>query len=327
MRRKQRTYSVRMDRVAIVLIVLLGILLLISLLFKSCSKSDTTIEDTSTTANSQQDEKVLNSLSSFEGAIERLGFVKRSYSVNDIHYGELILVNNEHEYIFDENKQADMVEVSTVKNEFYNTLSSTMMLKSSVIEPLNNMMKDFYSASSDGDMVISSAYRSMTDQDILYSQVLDNSLSENPAGFSDSHTAYSFNLAVLPQESSLMSFEDDDNSSWIVENCAKYGFIQRYPEDKKSITGISNPSYFRYVSLPHSMYMKENNLCLEEYISMLNNYKFGVKSLRYTYDEQEYMIYLFEASNSDTVEVYVPSDKEYTIFGNNVNGFIITVKL
>ena len=59
----------------------------------------------------------------------------------------------------------------------------------------------------------------------------------------------------------------------------------------------------------------------------MNNYKFGVKSLRYTYNDQEYMIYFYEASNSDTVEVYVPSDKEYTIFGNNVNGFIVTVKL
>ena len=325
MSKKQAKYSVRIDRIAIVLIVLIGIPVLISTMFKSCSSGDTTVDNSQ--VNSSQDEKVSNSFSSFESAIERLGFVNRSYSINDIHYGELILVNGEHEYIFDETKQSDMVEVPTVKNEFYNTLSSTMMLKSSVIEPLNTMMKDFYSAKSDGDMVISSAYRNKADQDIIYSQAVDNNLSENQAGFSDSHTGYSFNLAVLPQDSSLISFEADENSSWLVENCAKYGFIQRYPDDKKSITGISNPSYFRYVSLPHSMYMKENNLCLEEYISTLNNYKFGVKSLRYTYNDQEYMIYFYEASNSDTVEVYVPSDKEYTIFGNNVNGFIVTVKL
>jgi len=60
---------------------------------------------------------------------------------------------------------------------------------------------------------------------------------------------------------------------------------------------------------------------------MLNNYKFGVKSLRYTYAEQEYMIYFYEATSTDTVEIYVPKDKDYTIFGNNVNGFIVTVKL
>jgi D-alanyl-D-alanine carboxypeptidase len=76
------------------------------------------------------------------------------------------------------------------------------------------------------------------------------------------------------------------------------------------------------------MYMQENNLCLEEYITLLSNYKFGEKALRYTYDDQEYMVYFCEASsNNDTVEVYVPKDKDYTICGNNVDGFIVTVKV
>jgi len=257
---KKTKYSVRIDRIAILVIILIGIPCLISSLFKACSKNDITPEDD--TVISQQDEKVSNSFSSFEGAIDRLGFEKRSYSVNDIHYGELILVNNEHEYIFNENKQVNNVEISASKNDFYNVVNTSMKLQSSAIEQLNNLMKDYYTQYSDASLTISSAYRTKAEQDILYSQATYNGVAENPAGFSENHTGYAFNFSVMPQDSSIQPFESYVNSSWIIENCAKYGFIQCYPEDKKSITGISNPSHFRYVSLPHSMYMKENNLCL-----------------------------------------------------------------
>lgn len=324
-RKKQKRYSIRLDRIAIVLVAFILIIVLIVMLFKSCSNDDSKPKDT---VVSQQNTSATYSLSSFESAIERLGFEKRSYSINDIHYGELILVNNDHEYIFDENKLSDNIEVSTLKNEFYGLLSNTVMSNYPTIQNFNNLMKEYYTQFSDSSIAISSGYRSKLEQDLIYTQAVDNNLIENPAGFSDNHTGYSLDLVIFPEDSSIQELSSGDNYSWLVENCSRFGFIQRYPEDKKSVTGISNESKFRYVSVPHSMYIYDNNLCLEEYISMLNNYKFGVKSLRYTYNEQEYMIYLCEAtSNTDTVEVYVPKDKEYTICGNNVNGFIVTVKL
>lgn len=324
MGRKKKKYGVRVDRIAIMLILLVGIVVAVGMLFKSCSGSS---KETPEEVVSTQDRKV-SSLTSFESAIERLGFEKRSYSVDDIHYGELILVNSDNEYIFNEDKLADNVEVSTEKNEFYKLLNNTITLKSPTIESFNALMKDYYTQYSDEDIVVTSGYRSKAEQGLVYSQATDNGISENPAGFSDSHTGYSLDLAVLPTDTAMQSLTEYANASWLFENCARYGFIQRYPSDKVSITGVDRPSTLRYVSLPHSMYMKENNLCLEEYISLLKSYKFGEKALRYTYDEQEYMIYFCESSsNTDTVEVYVPKDKDYTICGNNVDGFIVTVKV
>jgi D-alanyl-D-alanine carboxypeptidase len=324
MGRKKKKYGVRVDRIAIMLILFVGIILAITMLFKSCSGSSS---ESPEKVVSTQDKKV-SSLNSFESAIERLGFEKHSYSVDDIHYGELILVNSDNEYIFNQDKLADNVEVSSEKNEFYKLLSNTITLNTPTIDSLNSLMRDYYSQYSDGDIAVISGYRSKAEQELVYSQATDNGVLEKPAGFSDSHTGYSLDLAVLPTDTAMQNLSDYANASWLFENCAKYGFIQRYPSDKSSITGMDRPSTLRYVSLPHSMYMKENNLCLEEYISLLRNYKFGEKALRYTYDDQEYMIYFCEvSSNADTVEVYVPKDKDYTICGNNVDGFIVTVKV
>lgn len=54
---------------------------------------------------------------------------------------------------------------------------------------------------------------------------------------------------------------------WLHENCHKYGFILRYPEDKADITGIIyEPWHFRYVGVSAATEIMENGLCLEEYL-------------------------------------------------------------
>lgn len=54
---------------------------------------------------------------------------------------------------------------------------------------------------------------------------------------------------------------------WLSEHCWEYGFILRYPDEKKDITGIIyEPWHFRYVGTLVSMDMKDSGLCLEEYL-------------------------------------------------------------
>jgi len=56
---------------------------------------------------------------------------------------------------------------------------------------------------------------------------------------------------------------------WMRENCAEYGFIVRYPEDKQEITGIMyEPWHFRYVGREAAEYIMDNGLCLEEFIDL-----------------------------------------------------------
>ena len=57
---------------------------------------------------------------------------------------------------------------------------------------------------------------------------------------------------------------------WFMEHCYEYGFILRYPEDKKDITGIGHePWHYRYVGREAALEIKEMNVCLEEYLNQL----------------------------------------------------------
>ncbi len=55
------------------------------------------------------------------------------------------------------------------------------------------------------------------------------------------------------------------NNEWLEKNAYKFGFIQRYPKDKKDITGYDNPNYYRYVGTNISEFIHKNNISYEEY--------------------------------------------------------------
>ncbi len=62
-------------------------------------------------------------------------------------------------------------------------------------------------------------------------------------------------------------FASTDEYKWLVANAHNYGFVLRYPEDKTEITGmIYQPWHWRYVGIDVATEMKEQNLCLEEFL-------------------------------------------------------------
>lgn len=67
--------------------------------------------------------------------------------------------------------------------------------------------------------------------------------------------------------SAEVSFAKKPEAKWLAENCYRFGFILRYPEDKTDITGITyEPWHFRFVGRESATKMHENGMCLEEYI-------------------------------------------------------------
>ena len=55
----------------------------------------------------------------------------------------------------------------------------------------------------------------------------------------------------------------------------RFGFIERYMEEKKLITKIAKEEWhFRYVGIPHAEIMKERQLCLEEYIEWIKQFTY-----------------------------------------------------
>jgi len=87
-------------------------------------------------------------------------------------------------------------------------------------------------------------------------------------GSSEHHTGLAFDVAITGES----SFAATKQSVWLAQHCWEYGFILRYPADKTAITGISyEPWHFRYVGTSHSLIMRDENLCLEEYIDKYAN--------------------------------------------------------
>ena len=65
-------------------------------------------------------------------------------------------------------------------------------------------------------------------------------------------------------------FENTEAFKWMYENCAKYGFILRYPKGKESITGVKfEPWHYRYVGVEHATIIMQNNWTLEEYLESI----------------------------------------------------------
>lgn len=87
-------------------------------------------------------------------------------------------------------------------------------------------------------------------------------------GASEHHTGLAFDVAVT----GASSFASTEQSVWLARHCWEYGFILRYPADKTALTGISyEPWHIRYVGTAHSLIMRDENLCLEEYIDKYAN--------------------------------------------------------
>ena len=102
---------------------------------------------------------------------------------------------------------------------------------------------------------------------------------------------------------------------WLDENAYKYGFVKRYPEDKTDITGISNePWHYRYVGTTVAKIMKEENLCLEEYLENPNFFysrivmlfrKQREANLRMEYKTDSLLVHLARAGDEDACEKLV----------------------
>ena len=140
------------------------------------------------------------------------------------------------------------------------------------LEPLTNMLTDCLKAG--GEYSVNNTYRSYAEQkDILqtrYERYLeaDPELSDNDAwqkalaevarpGTSEHQTGLCMDINGAGVES----------VPWLLEHCWEYGFILRFPEGKKDITGIVyEPWHFRYVGTRVSIPMRDSGLCLEEYL-------------------------------------------------------------
>ena len=258
----------------------------------------------------------------------------------DLGTGELVLVNNMIKFRGSVNEE-ELLVVRDNKNSSYLVSDRNVKLLPSAMSALNEMLGDFFAATGNNGVMARSGYRTVEYQQELYEDDLASSGASSSTlvampGYSEHHTGLVVDFTTYnSQTDSYREFDGTGDFAWIMENCHRYGFINRYPEGKEKLTFIDNePWHFRYVGIPHASIMKDYDFCLEEYIDFIKNYTIDSGFLlKDTDDGARYIVYYVPLSSGETTAVYHPkkhgSDEfyPYSISGNNVDGFIVTVQL
>lgn len=157
----------------------------------------------------------------------------------------------------------------------------TIKIDETVVDDLNRMLSD---AEKDGvSLMLTGGYVSAKDQNELYEDEVrrlmaregqsraraseDAELTVPMGGHADEQTG----LSVRFSSGRALDFSGSDEYNWLMNNSYKYGFILRYPEDKKRYTDRDGDvSLFRYIGKDNAVKLRTLNMCLDEYIIYLN---------------------------------------------------------
>ena len=252
-----------------------------------------------------------------------------SVSNEDVHAGDLILVNTDTTYV--EENPTEIVSIYDHKTDNYHVSGTETSLRQPALDALNQMLDAFYVATGHQDMIVISGYRTTQQQQELYDADLAETGEQTSTrvalpGHSEHESGYALDFSLYT-DGVQYDYDGTGEYAWINENCAHYGYVLRYAEDKQETTGIqAEPWHYRYVGQPNATYMMENNVCLEEYLTLLKNYTADEPLSITNWDGEIYQVYYVAADTStDSTYVMVPPDAKYTISGNNSDGFIVTV--
>lgn len=163
----------------------------------------------------------------------------------------------------------------------FSTVSGGKQVDSRILSAVEQMLSD----AQQYGLAVVSAYRPQEEQDTLYwrkvKQYTDQGYSDLEAqkvggtivkrpGFSEHNCGLAMDVGGSGDYTLEQTFANTEAYAWLIEHCADYGFILRFPEGKEDITGvIYEPWHYRYVGVDAARYIMDNDLCLEEYLQQV----------------------------------------------------------
>ncbi len=338
-KRAAKRYRVRYDRIVAVALVFIVLIVIITSCAKSCSgdenKNTKTSQGQATSQDGTAQSSIVDNLeasgetdsilsNSSEAAPTQAQFTIEAHSAGDVNRGDLVLINAEHEYLFPSDDTELLTLYDNINKEYYGVSDMVIKLDAAALNQLNALMEAFYAETGNNDIVVIGGYRTLEEQNDKYY----SGKSTFMGGYSDYHSGRMFDMGIFPKDGSSSGYYSATGDySWIDENAAQYGFILRFPEDKEAYTGEKTRTYtYRYVGVPHAVYMEQNGLCLEEYIEKIKEHN-NNDPLEVSVNGTMYQMYYVLAAEGGTTDVPVPSNKTYTVSGNNVDGYIVTVTM
>lgn len=151
----------------------------------------------------------------------------------------------------------------------------------------SSLQEMLYAARAEGlSPLICSSYRTNAKQESLFNnqvnQYLAKGYSKEDAaletaswvaapGTSEHQTGLAVDIVASNYQILDEKQEDTAEQKWLMENSYKYGFILRYPLEKRNITGVNyEPWHYRYVGKDAAEKIYTKKICLEEYLENRN---------------------------------------------------------
>ena len=259
--------------------------------------------------------------------------------------GDLILINGQHPYSF------DIPEKQTVfygnKSPCYKLSLASISIDSDLFPLFDQMMIDFSTATGCKDLLITSGYRTYEDQEEIMASRVASMGAEKAAlyvanpGHSAHHSGLALDLGLFIGGRQYY-FPEHEMGAWIIENAPKYGFILRYTEEMSALTGCAaEPWHYRYIGTPHAQLVTDLGLCYEQYVEYLYSFTWEEDRLFIAPDgttttgdgfhlpAEGHMVYYVPANmEADSTEILLPLGYDvYSVSGDNVGGFFVTVDL
>lgn len=259
-------------------------------------------------------------------------YIQIPVDTENVKIGDLLLVSEAFPYSYSANTEENIVKA---EDDWDPSLYSLVKMDGSIrlnAEALSSFKKMIYDYCQTGDG--SSATEKNQSNITLawgYSDeaTLESDVSVYSKTFYDNATGNTITLQRSSDSGRITESILASDYKWLYDNMYKYGFILRYPNGKEAKTGFNSKErvHLRYVGYENAYYMHENDLCLEEYLELIRTeYKYGSKHLTFDCDDgSSYEIYYVESTGSQT-NVPVPKESDHRISGDNMNGFIVTIK-
>lgn len=235
----------------------------------------------------------------------------------DIYEGDLILVNSQYAY----RKQAPLSLFPV------NEWQTDVLLQRSAKNLLGELMEEIHGWE---EIIAVSGWRSEKEQRLIW----EDSMKENGPeftqkyvarpGHSEHQTGLAIDLGVQQEHIDLIrpDFPYGGIGQKFRERAASYGFIERYPAGKESITGIAHePWHFRYVGMPHAAVMLKNKQTLEEYLQWIRQFSY---QRPYDFVYQNRIVQIYYLTLAQATQIETDPAMSFSVSGNNADGFVVT---
>lgn len=127
----------------------------------------------------------------------------------------------------------------------------------------------FDKAREDGiNLNVISGYRTSEKQNTLFNNSVKKNGIEHALMYSAKmgHSEHQLGLAI-DINTTQESFKNTNEYKWLKNNSYKYGFIERYKENKENITGFAyEPWHYRYIGIDNATKVFTENITYEEYV-------------------------------------------------------------